>query len=83
MISYDEAYRLRLENIQTLVAEDVPLVSAIGRNTASDLKGQVDSPSTDVSLMDGYAVHSDDIVKARDDGPISLRIVTLRSLYFV
>jgi molybdopterin biosynthesis enzyme len=39
MISYDEAYRLTLENIQTLEAEDVPLVSAVGRVSANDLKG--------------------------------------------
>lgn len=75
MISYDEAYRLTLENIQTLEAEDVPLVSATDRVTASDLTGQVDSPSRDVSLKDGYAVHSEDIAKTHNDAPVRLRLV--------
>jgi molybdopterin molybdotransferase len=75
MISYDEAYRLTLENVRTLEADDIPLVSAIGRTTASDLTGQVDSPSTNVSLKDGYAVHSDDIAMARDDAPVPLRLL--------
>jgi molybdopterin molybdotransferase len=75
MISYDEAYRLTLERIQALEAEDVPLVSAVGRNAASDLNGQVDSPSADVSLKDGYAVHSADITAACADSPVTLQVI--------
>ena len=75
MISFDEAYRLTLENIQTLAPVDVPLVSATDKITASDLTGQVDSPSTDVSLKDGYAIRSNDIAKARNDAPVSLRLL--------
>jgi molybdopterin molybdotransferase len=75
MISFDEAYRLTIENIQALSPEDVPLISAVDRITANDLKSLVDSPSTNVSLKDGYAVHSDDIAMARNDAPVSLRLV--------
>ena len=75
MISYDDAYRMTLERIRALGAEDVPLVLAVGRVTVDDLVGKVDSPSADVSLKDGYAVHSADIAAARDDAPISLRLI--------
>lgn len=75
MISYNEAYQLTLEHVQVLGAEDVALVSTVDRITAGDLIGRVDSPSTDVSLKDGYAVHSNDIAMARDDAPVSLRLI--------
>lgn len=75
MISYNEAYRLTLERIQPLGAEELALVPAVGRNLASDLSGLVDSPSVDVSLKDGYAVHSADIAQARDGSPVSLRLL--------
>ena len=75
MISFDEALRLTLNNIQVLDSEDVVLVSAVGRVIASDLIGLVDSPSVDVSLKDGYAVHSADIAAAREDAPVSLRLI--------
>ena len=39
MISYTKAYRLTLERIQALEAEEVPLVAAVGRITARDLLG--------------------------------------------
>jgi molybdopterin molybdotransferase len=75
MISYDEAYRLTLEHIRAFGTEDLPLVSAVGRITADDLIGKVDSPSLNVSLKDGYAVHSADIAMARNDAPVSLSLV--------
>jgi molybdopterin molybdotransferase len=75
MISYDEAYQLTLKYIHALEAENVPIISAVDRITASDLTGQVDSPSADVSLKDGYAVHSADIAAASVDAPITLRLL--------
>ena len=75
MISYDEAYQLTLEHIRTFGSEDMLLVSAVGRITAHDLVGKVDSPSLNASLKDGYAVHSADIAAARNDVPVSLHLV--------
>jgi molybdopterin molybdotransferase len=74
MISYNEAYQLTIKHIQVLGEEEVALISAVDRITASNLTGRVDSPSADVSLKDGYAVHSNDIVKASDDTPVTLRL---------
>jgi len=67
MISYNEAYQHTLEYIHALEAEDVPLISAINRACAHDLYGQVNSPSADVSLKDGDAVHSDRTWSLRRD----------------
>ena len=75
MISYDEAYRITLEHIRTFDAEDLPLVSAVDRITADNLVGKVDSPSLNVSLKDGYAVHSADVATARNDAPVSLHLI--------
>ena len=75
MISYNQAYRLTLEHIQVLTAEDVALLSAVDRITADNLIGRVYSPSVDVSLKDGYAVHSKDIAMACEDTPVSLCVI--------
>lgn len=74
MISYNEAYRLTLECIHPLPAETVPISSALGRVTAEDLAALVDSPSADVSLKDGFALHSEDICDAVAQ-PVTLWIV--------
>ncbi|MFL7868600.1 MAG: gephyrin-like molybdotransferase Glp [Anaerolineales bacterium] len=75
MISYNKAYRLTLERLQVLESEVVPLVAAVDRITARDLIGQVETPSVDISLKDGYAVHSADITDATEDAPLSLSLV--------
>jgi molybdopterin molybdotransferase len=75
MISFEKAYHLSLENVQTLETELVGLVAAVGRLPSIDLLASVDSPSVDASLKDGYAVHSDDIHDARPDHPVALRLV--------
>ncbi len=75
MISYREAYRLTLEHISALSAETIPISAALGRVTAGKLAARVDSPSADVSLKDGFAVLSQDIVQAAPHNPIPLQIV--------
>lgn len=75
MISYAEAYRLTLENIQRLDAVEIPLTEAVGRYAARDLTGLADTPSVDASLKDGFAVHSSDIAEATVDAPVTLRVI--------
>ncbi|MCA9958719.1 MAG: molybdopterin molybdotransferase MoeA [Anaerolineales bacterium] len=75
MISYEKAYRLTLERIEALEAEEVPLLAAVGRVAAQNLVGKVESPSVDVSLKDGYAIHSADIVDASKETAVPLRLV--------
>ncbi|MFN2125554.1 MAG: gephyrin-like molybdotransferase Glp [Candidatus Promineifilaceae bacterium] len=75
MISYNEAFHLTLEYIQALDTEEVPLLSAVDRVSAINLTGQVETPSLNVSLKDGYAVHSADITEARKNNPIHLHLI--------
>jgi molybdopterin molybdotransferase len=75
MISYNEAYRMTLEQIVPLTDETIPISLALGRVTAADLIARVDSPSADVSLKDGFAVQSRDIALAGPHNPLQLQIV--------
>jgi molybdopterin molybdotransferase len=75
MISFDEAYRLTLDHIQSLDVETVALIAAGDRITGRDLVAKVDSPSRDVSLRDGYAVLATDVRAAGPESPVRLSLV--------
>ena len=75
MISYQEAYRITLENIQALPAEEIPLLEATGRVAAQDLPAKVNAPTVNISLKDGYAVHPDDVAQASAEAPVRLTLV--------
>ncbi len=70
-----EALRMTLEAVCPLPAESVSLVESVDRVAASDLYALVDSPSTDVSLKDGYAVLSRDIDHATPENPVRLLLI--------
>ncbi len=70
-----EALRMTLQAISPLPAESVSLVESVDRVAASDLYALVDSPSTDVSLKDGYAVLSRDIDHATPENPVRLPLI--------
>ncbi len=69
-----EALRMTLENIRPLPAESVPLADCVDRVAASDLYALVDSPSTDSSLKDGYAVLSREVSEATLERPVRLTL---------
>lgn len=71
MISFEQALELIVQNVPSLQAEEVRLDQGVGRVLASDVLADVDSPPHRKSLMDGYAVRSQDI----NSGLIQLRIV--------
>ncbi|MFO7623693.1 MAG: molybdopterin molybdotransferase MoeA [Anaerolineales bacterium] len=75
MISYQEAYKLTIQNIQPMPAESVTLLEATGRVAAEDLRARVDAPTVNVSLKDGYAVHPEDIAQATADSPVRLTLL--------
>lgn len=62
MISFDEALAAIHEFAQPLGTEIVPLDQAAGRVLGSPVIAAIDSPRTDVSAMDGYAVRDADLV---------------------
>ena len=73
--SFQEAYGNTLNHIHPLPAEEVILEQLIDRIAAEDLYAQVDSPSINASLKDGYAVRSRDIAAATPKHPINLPII--------
>jgi molybdopterin molybdotransferase len=62
MISFDEAIELIRSIAKPLGSETVPLGDAAGRVLAAPVVARIDSPRTDVSAMDGYAVREEDLV---------------------
>jgi molybdopterin molybdotransferase len=74
MISFNDALELTHKHIHMLKSENVALLSSVDHITACDLPGLVNSPSADVSLKDGYAIHSGDIVAACKNSPVSLHV---------
>lgn len=70
-----EALRLTLENITPLSAENVSLVESVDRVASSDLYALVDSPSTDSSRKDGYAVLSREVAEATPEKPVRLQLL--------
>jgi molybdopterin molybdotransferase len=75
LTSYTCALQLTLESISPLDAEVLPVSQITGRVAAGDLYAQVDSPSADASLKDGYAVQSADISHASPQDPVRLQLI--------
>jgi molybdopterin molybdotransferase len=71
MIRFDKAIELIRSVAQPLGTERVALDQAGGRVLAAPVLARIDSPRSDVSSMDGYAVRNEDL----DGFPVSLKIV--------
>ncbi|RST29546.1 molybdopterin molybdenumtransferase MoeA [Sphingomonas ginkgonis] len=61
MIGFDEASAILAAVSERTPVETVPIAEAAGRVLAAALTAALDSPRSDVSAMDGYAVRSDDL----------------------
>lgn len=71
MISFDEAIELVRSVARPLGTETVSIGEAAGRVLARPVIAQVDSPRSDVSVMDGYALRDEDL----DQFPASLQLI--------
>jgi len=70
-----EASARILAGIEPLGAERVSLLDAAGRVLATPVASPLTLPAWDNSAMDGYAVRAADIEPAREDAPVSLRVL--------
>jgi molybdopterin molybdotransferase len=61
MISIEQAFELLQKHVSALGKTEVPLSESVGRILANEIKADLDSPPHDKSVMDGFAVRSDDI----------------------
>lgn len=66
-----EALARIVEGAKPLGVETVPITQAAGRVLAHDLRALRAQPPADVSAMDGYAVHGEDVARA----PVRLRVI--------
>jgi molybdopterin molybdotransferase len=74
-LGLQEALRLTLESIAPLPGEEAPLLDSIGRIAASDLSALVDSPPTDSSRKDGYALNRRELAAASPEAPARFRVI--------
>src|SRR5260370_8995611 len=75
MVSADEALQLVLENVATLGVERTPILDALGRVLAEEIRSPRDIPGFDNSAMDGYAVRAADIAHASASSPTRLHVL--------
>lgn len=61
MLTIDEALRAVLEECHPLPPRPLPLVEALGCVLAEDVPADIDLPPFDKSLVDGYAVRTEDL----------------------
>ena len=61
MISFEEAYKIVLDQASTLPVEKVEMMDALGRVLAEDIIADMDMPPFDKAAVDGYACRFEDI----------------------
>jgi len=71
----EEARREILDRIRPLEPETVPLLEALRRVLAADVRSGDDIPPFDNSAMDGYAVRAVDVSQAGPERPVSLSVI--------
>jgi molybdopterin molybdotransferase len=71
MISFDQAIAFIAAAAKPLGSESVSLIEAEGRVLAADVAARIDSPRSDCSAMDGYAVRGGDVTAT----PVALRVI--------
>lgn len=74
-IGFTEALDLTLAHVSAGGTEQLPVLEAVGRILAADVKATVDSPSLSTSRKDGYAVLPEDLKAASPATPVRLKLV--------
>ncbi len=75
MLSVDEALGRILAQVESLPAEKLPILDALGQVLAEDITSTFNIPPYDNVAMDGYAVQEPDIAGASRDAPRNLRVI--------
>jgi len=71
MLCVEEAQSIVLDNLPSMNARAVPLLSAVAQVLAEDVVSEVDLPPFNKSAMDGYAVCSSDV----ENTPVTLDVI--------
>src|SRR5690349_24287694 len=75
MISADQALEIVLANVAALGVERVPILEALSRVLAEEIRSPRDIPGFDNSAMDGFAVRSADVSSASESNPVKLHVI--------
>ena len=79
MISLEEARALVLSHAAPLPVETVPVLDAVGRVAAADLKSDIDISPFAHSAMDGFAVRAAELVEAAKSAALKARFTESRA----
>ena len=74
ILSFDEAQRIVLEATPRIATESVELDCAYGRVLAQTITARDSIPPFDASMVDGFAVRSEDVSSASASSPVELAI---------
>jgi molybdopterin molybdotransferase len=75
MLELEEALAQILAAVPKPIPENVPLSNACQRVLAETVVSAVDLPPFDNSAMDGYAVRSADVIGAKPNSPVKLKLI--------
>lgn len=75
MLSLEQARELILSRVEVLPVETVPVLEAVGRVAAADLKSDIDISPFAHSAMDGFALHAVEIAEANAEAPVELDVI--------
>lgn len=75
MISLEEARALVLSHVEPLSVEAVPVLEAVGRVAAAELRSDIDIAPFAHSAMDGFALRAEEIASASEDTPVELDVI--------
>ena len=66
MISFEEAYKIVLQQAKPIGSERVPMMDSLNRILAEDIFSDMDMPPFDKSAVDGFACRSEDFGKEQE-----------------
>ncbi|MDQ0839302.1 molybdopterin molybdotransferase MoeA [Sphingomonas faeni] len=73
-VAFETALAMIRGSVDVLQNENVPLIDALGRVLANEVRAACDYPAFDMSAMDGYAFRSWTTAGAETDAPVSFGI---------
>jgi len=74
-VGYRKAFDLICSSIRPMGIEEISLEMSINRTAAEDVAALATYPSADISLKDGFAVRSKDVVRASRQRPAILKVI--------
>jgi len=75
MLKVEEALNKILSHVEPLGAEKVSILESLGRIISENINAPRDIPPLDNSAMDGYALRSEDILKASLENRVRLEVL--------